>query len=199
MEHNPANSPIRISDACMMFRKEIQKNERPYTASVLKENNALVDEWYNTVLKKICNRQGQIMAGQVWIEWNYFYDGKTIPTFVKAIEDGHIPTPLASEVQYWKTLFEEKSISELIQLGAPTIGHGWKLILSDMYTKKMMEKWDKVYKECDDPLIWRKKGNDFPKLWSQDSDFVFVGWDAETSKDVAEKVGTILHNPIRVD
>ena len=78
------NQPIRISDAASMLRHCISPNERPYKASVMRENNKLIDEWHDKVLKTICDKRGMVRAGQVYPEWEYFYNGKMLKKFHKS-------------------------------------------------------------------------------------------------------------------
>lgn len=194
---DPATLPMRISDAVGMFRREINKNERPYTKAILLSNNTLLDEWENTILKKICNREGKIKAGQVWFEWQYFYTGKIIGSFIEHLEEGLVVRPSKERVDYWIKIFETSSIENLIKIGAPLVGYGWKLLLDDDYIDTMLNRWEKIYKNSNDPLDWRKLSNDYPKLWSENTTVISTRWDEETLKDIQQKVMTIIKTPVQ--
>lgn len=187
---DPGMAPIRVSDACSMLRKRIHLNERPYTNAIYKYNNSLVDEWNEKVMLKIADKNGQVRAGQVWGEWRFFLDGKTIPPFMKAIEDGYVCRPTSQAVDFWVDLFTKKSVEELAAFGQSSIGHGWKLIVDETFIRASIEKWEKVYKGYDDPMAWRKRGHNNPKLWAEDYDSPF--WGPEELKDVTQKVLTVL-------
>lgn len=194
---DPGMAPIRISDASSMLRRRINPNERPYTNAVYKYNNRLVDEWHEKVLMKIADKSGQVRAGQVWGEWKFFYDGKTIPQFMKALEEGHVSRPNEKAVKFWVDIFTKKSIDDIATFGQAAVGHGWKLIVDETFIRKSIEKWEKVYKGTDDPLVWRKRGHDNPKLWAEDYDSPF--WDREELQDVTQKVVTVLKIGVTVE
>lgn len=153
---DPSNTPIRISDAASMLRRQIDPNERPYTKTVLKLNNSLVDEWYETILKNICDTKGCIRAGQMWYEWQYFYIGKTIKQFVESIENGLVMRPDKKAVDYWVKTLKESSVKTLSNMGSPLVGYGWKLIVDETFIRSYLDKWDKIYSVADNPLTWEK-------------------------------------------
>lgn len=186
----PGMAPIRISDASSMLRKRINVNERPYTNAIYKYNNSLVDEWHEKVLMKIADKNGQVRAGQVWGEWRFFLDGKTVPQFMKELEIGHVCRPTANSVDYWVEVFTKKSIEEIAAMGQSAVGHGWKLIVDETFIRSSIEKWEKVYKGYDDPMAWRKRAHNNPKLWAEDYDSPF--WGPEELKDIHQKVLTVL-------
>lgn len=185
-----AQTPVRISDAASMLRVKIDPNERPYTQATMKFNNSLVDEWHEKVLRKICNKDAAIRSGQMWFEWQVFFTGKTITQFMKHLETGLVSRPSEKSVNFWIKTFSDSSIEELVQLGSPLIGHGWKLIIDESFIRSSAEKWEKIYRLSDDPLEWRIIANNHPKLWNMDHESPF--WSQEQLENVTQKVHTIL-------
>lgn len=196
METQMLNNPISISNAASLLRQEINENERPYIKAVYKHNNLLVDEWYNVVLKKIADNKGSIKAGQTLSEWQYFYDGKTISKFVEHLEKGVVVRPPTITLEFWKNTFEKSSVKELMDLGVPLVGYGWKIILDEIFISTQVVKWEKVYKGSNDPLVWRKNANDHAILWSTNNEYSF--WSKDETDKIAQKVISVLKNPIKV-
>ena len=182
--------PMKISDAASMFRVMIKKNERPYIVGVQKYNNSLVDEWHDVILKKICNKEACIRAGSVWGEWNFFYDGKVIMSFMEAYNKNLIARPQKETVEHWVKIFTDSSIEELVKMGPTLVGHAWKMIIDEGFILKCLEKWEKVYSGSNDPLVWREKAHKNPKLWSAAYDSAF--WDEEEYNDIYQKIMTVL-------
>lgn len=183
-------TPIRVIDAASMMRRPIHANERPYTRAVLKSNNRLVDQWEEQVLKKICGSSGTIAAGQVFSEWMYFYTGKTIKKFIENLNAGLITRPTKEAVDKWVDVFTACNVKQLIDMGQPLVGYGWKLIKDETYIRDQLSKWETIYSKTDDPLQWRKIANDHPKLWNMDGESPF--WGPEDFAEIKEKVMTIL-------
>jgi len=183
------NSPIRVSDAAMMLKKQISANERPFTAAMLKHNNKLVDEWHNSVLKKIANDKSTIPSGNVISEWEIFNTGKTIGKFMELYNNKFVCRPPKDIVDFWVKKFTECSIEELIAIGPPAVGHGWKLIIDETFIFKQVEKWEKIYSLSDDPLEWRKLANKHPSLWNAEHASPF--WAREQLEDISQKVTTV--------
>jgi hypothetical protein len=188
------NLPIRIGDAASMMRRAVPPNEKPYTRTVLKFNNKLVDEWEEKVLRKICGSSGTIISGQVFSEWHYFYTGKTIKKFIDGLNNGIISRPAEKGVEYWVDTFTKFSVKQLTDLGSPLVGYGWKLIIDETYIRDQISKWEKIYSLSDDPLQWRKLANNHPKLWNMDGESPF--WGPDDFINISEKVLTFLKTPI---
>ena len=188
------NTPLRIADAASMLRKVINPNERPYTKDILKYNNQIVDSWYSEVLQKICNKNACIRAGQFYSEWQYFYTGKTIKTFIYNLNSGFIFRPSPEVIDHWVKIFTEQSVKQLARLGALCVSHGWKLIMDETLIRDNLNKWEKIYSLSDDPLEWRKLANNYPKLWNMTCESPF--WSQEDSENINQKVMTILKTPI---
>lgn len=193
---NPGNTDLRITDASSMLRSPIDANERPFKKHAIKANNALVDEWHNSVLVKICDANGSIKAGQVEFEWQYFYTGKTIPQFISHLEKGLILRASKETINYWVNIFETYSSVKLASLGTPVVGCGWKLLIGEAHIRDCEEKWEKIYKHSNDPLKWRKDANNYPKLWNQDKSIVPF-WENKKFEEIAQKVLSILQTPIQ--
>lgn len=191
---DPFMAPMRIFDASSILRKSINQNERPYTKAVLKYNNSIVDEWHEKVLVNIATRTGNIRAGQVWTEWQFFYNGKLTFPYMKAFEDGYISRPNPSAVDFWVDKFMNSTIEELVEMGPSAVGHGWKLVSDESSIRKTLERWELVYKHSNEPLEWRKKAHDNPKLWATEYDNVF--WSEEQNKDITQKVFSVLKTSI---
>jgi len=197
MSFNPGENFISISDASTMLKKQLFSNERPYTAAVIKSNNALVSEWHEKVLKKICNKKSAIQAQNVWPEWQYFYVGKTLPQFIEALNNGFVMRASERVIDYWTDIFKNCSIEELIGMGAPLVGYGWKIINDENYIQKCLDRWEFVYSKSDDPLQWRKLANSYPRLWSSEAASIY--WSPEELQEITEKVQTVLKIAITPD
>jgi len=193
----PLNNPVRISDAASMLRRKIDPNERPYAKDTMKFNNNLVDEWHDKVLKHICTKDGTIRVGQMYQEWQFFHTGKIIYKFMDGLTTGIICRPSETAITFWVKEFTDKSVKQLVQLGAPLLSVGWKLIIDETLIRKLSEKYEKIYKHTQDPLEWRKLGNDYPKLWNSDHESPF--WSAEDLAVITQKVMTILRTPITAE
>ena len=187
---DPGMMPIRITDAASMLRKLVDPNERPYTQAVYLNNNKLVDEWYEQILQKIANPSGQVRAGQVWGEWQYYYYGKILPQFMNHLDEGRVCRPTSKAITYWVDVFTKKNASELSKMGQAVVGHGWKLVTDETFIRSSIDKWEKIYSLTNDPLKWRKLAYDNPKLWAADFENPF--WSQDEFKDVTQKVVTIL-------
>jgi len=182
--------PIKITDIVGMLKRQISANERPYVASVIKNNNAIIDEFHEKVLKKICTPEMCIQAGQAMVEWNYFYQGKITKHYIELLNKGLVPTYDETVIKEWIEIFTTKDVVELSNLGQLLVSLGWKLISDDEYRKKCVEMWEKIYSKSDDPMVWRKEANNHPKLWS--SEFIYSFWTTEVFQDVYSKYNTAM-------
>jgi hypothetical protein len=191
---NMFNNPMRVSDCASLMRVTIANNERPYTKTVLKYNNKLVDEWEEQVLKKVCNNKGCVRAGEVWQLWQVYHDGKTIPQLIKLLESGNVSKPAPEVVKYWISVFETYTLEQLIELGPMAVGFGFKLLIDETFISSCLEKWNLVYKDNTDPLKWRELANDNPKLWAEGK---LSFWSEDQNKEILQKIETILGHPIK--
>lgn len=191
------NSPIRIGDAATMLRKRIPANEKPYTAEVLRQNNARVDEWQRSVLRKIANLDGCIPAGRVEGCLRYFIEGKEIYA-IKKFRDTygeHLPEVDEATVKFWIDFIKKSSITDLYQTGGYVLTQGWGIIQNAITLHFSRRKWEEVYSQSDDPATWDKLANDHPHAMNN-KQFPF-GLDGDTLNDMRDKVMAVLRTPIQ--
>lgn len=178
------NQPMRISDAASSLRKKIDKNERPYQHEIYSRNNTLVDEWYETVLTKLADKNGMIPAMRVADCWNYFYNGNQIAKSRKYIK--YFPDVNHEKIKFWINLISKGSIAELYEVGITTILVGWDMISAGIRYHFADEAWEKVFSKSTDPLVWDKMCNDNPHLMH--NRILPYGLTEELVKSMAEKV-----------
>lgn len=180
------NSTMLVSDAASMFRYPITRNMKPYDKAVTEGNNKLVDEWHNSVLKKI-GLQGRIAAGKVGPSWATFYEGKTVRQL------GHhfdmLPRATQTQLDFWTHFFETKTIEELHASGLTMVSIGWALIMNELRLYAAQEKYDHVYHD-EDPLEWDKESAKHRDLMEGKK---MPFWDVDKFRDIQEKVMTILN------
>lgn len=190
-----SRKPISISDAASMLRKKIAKNCPPYTAAIIKKNNEFIDEWYETVLLKIANKQGNIDSGRVWPCWIIFSEGKEIKSF-KKFED-KFEKIKENEIEYWIKFFRDQPIEELCKVGRNVIDAGWQTLAKAIRFYFGEEKYKLIYSQSDNPYEWDKLANKYPQLLKGNP--MPFGLDPESYKDMAQKVNTILSIQVQPD
>lgn len=183
---------ISTSDAASMLRKKIAPNTKPYTESVIKCNNKLVDQWKSEVLDKIATH-GCVDASIVVDSWIHFYEGMSLTQLNQLITQGHLAVPKLEQVEYWRALFQKSTVEQLHALGSGTIAMGW--LTCENYGKYWyaQEKWKRIYSQSESPLIWEKERTKHRSLIRGEE---FSLWDKETEEDVRQKVSTILRTPV---
>ena len=107
------DAPIKTSDAASMLRRKVRKNERPYTTTVIKLNNRLVDEWKKTLLDKLSDHNGTVRTLKVWQSWGIFYEGKTVQKVIELRNGGFLPKTDRNVIDYWVKFFEKSTIEDL--------------------------------------------------------------------------------------
>ena len=180
------DAPISIEDAASMFRRKIGKNEKPYTQTMLRNNNALIDEWKKNVLTRL-SVGGKIAASKVYNTWVLFEEGRNISYIMKNREEFEFPSE--NIVRLWVDRFEKEDILDLAKRGFATVGYAWNLVLSYIRHWYALKKWEAVYSKSDDPVDWIHDAEEHRKLFNGEE---HPFWDATTRKDVEEKIGTIL-------
>lgn len=188
------SKPITISDAACMFRHTIRKNDKPYHQEVMKQNNILVDEWYDKVLVKTADSKGTMPCAKVWPSWNIFGEGKEIDAYLDAI-DNHLPRATEEQIQYWLDFFRKKSIAELRVIGPATVSTGWQFLTSIIRANIAHQKKEHIYPDGATPLDWEKFANKHPNLVR--SKPLPFNLDDDEFGDMLEKVNTIMAIPVK--
>lgn len=184
------DAPIKTSDAASMLRQKIRKNERPYTAVVIKLNNRLVDEWKKTLLDRLADHKGTIRTLKVWQSWGIFYEGKTVQKVIALRDSGFLPKTDRVAIDYWINFFEKSTIEKLHEYGHGTVSFGWLLLQNEIRLWCADEKWEKIYSKSDDPYDWYQESFKHPDL-VQGKSLPF--WDMDKLKEIEERMATVLH------
>ncbi len=159
------NAPVLVTDCAAMYRRRIKGNTPPYDATVLKLNNALVDEWETQVLQKLADKNGRVPASKVHFTWSVFAEGKELWTRQEHLL--YIPEIPDSTANYWVTFFKEKSVEQLHATSMGLVYYGWTLFTTAIRQYFIREKWEKIYSKSKDPLEWIKVANSFGPLMNQ--------------------------------
>lgn len=192
---NGFNLPITTSDAAGMLRVRIPRNGRPYDCSVMKLNNARVDEWKENVLDKMSSNR-KVPAGIVWESWKLFDEGQSTLKLMEMIKCGAVPEVPEKVVEFWKTFFENSTVEEMHEYGSGTISTGWQLLTLHIKLWYVKEKYNALFSQSDDPLHWEKNHHKHTPILRGE---VLPFWDKETFKEISEKVRTILQIQVQPD
>ena len=189
------NTPISTDDAASMYRRKIQKNDRPYVAETTKLNNRKVDDWKKKVLQKICNDGGKVPVGRVEKSWRLYEEGKAIEKYIEIKNKGMFPTYSEEMVEFWKDFFENLTVEELHEYGSGVVSSGWSIIMD--YIKKWYadQKWERLFSQSSEPLFWEK--NYHPHTDYLDGKIMPL-WDQDKFQDINQKVASVLGNEVKV-
>lgn len=183
---------MSIMEAASMLRKKVNRNDRPYTQAVVKGNNDLVDDWYETVLKKICDKKGMVPAMHIESSIRFYIEGRETQSFISV--SPYIPRVTDEQIDYWIRFFRQP-IEDIHRAGAFVTKLGWDILTGALKTYYAREKWEHVYSQSPNPLDWEKMFNEYPSLISGDP--LPYNLDREEVKDMEMKVRTILN--IRIE
>jgi hypothetical protein len=189
------NLPISIEDAASMFRRKIQKNDRPYIAETTKLNNDKVEDWKTSVLQKVCNDKGDILAGRVLESWKLYEEGKAIEKYIEVKKMGMMLEYPPSVIDFWKDFFEHLSIGEIHSYGTGVVSTGWNIIQSYIRMWFADEKWEKLFSQGDS-LYWEQNYK-YHSMLLEGKSLPF--WNPDIFKEITEKVVTVLSNQIASD
>lgn len=156
------DAPIKTTDAASMLRRRVRKNERPYTTTVIKLNNRLVDEWKKSLLDRMADHKGMVRTIKVWQSWGVFYEGKTVQKVIELRDQGLLPKTDKKIIDYWIEFFEKSTIEELHEYGHGTVSFGWLLLQNEIRLWCADEKWEKIYSKSDDPYDWYQNLSNIP-------------------------------------
>lgn len=181
------NLPISVDDAASMLRVLIPKNEKPYTTEVMRMNNRMVERWKTELLDRLQNTSGKIPSGIVWNSWMIFNDG--LETRKLLSQGDNIIRPSEEEVEKWRNLFENSTITELYELGRSVLVYGWELIKTDIRLWVSQEKYNRLFYD-DNVYEWYQRSKSQQDLINGKC---LPYWSPEILTDVSDKITTILH------
>lgn len=187
-------TPILVSDATSMLKKNISRNERPLTRTVQELNNKKIDNWKTQVLDKLSDENGRVPSGKVWDYWSTYDEGLEILSYYNLYEKGSITEFPEEVVDYWLDAFENLEVEELYELGTGAVMYGWSVIDLTIKLWLAKKKYDVLYSKSDDPLYWEKHKNEFSDIVDGKQ---LPFWNHDILKDVTQKIGVILQNSVR--
>ena len=189
------NAPIAIDDVAGMYRRKVQRNDRPYIAETTKLNNRTVDDWKKNVLQKICDGEGKVPANRVEKSFRLYEEGKNIEQYMEMKKKGMVPVYSDEVIEFWKDFFENLTVGELHAHGSGVVATGWLLIQE--YTKVWFaeQKWERLFSKSRDPLWWEEN-------YHSHTDYldgkIHPLWTNEKMDDIFQKVAAVLANEIKM-
>lgn len=180
---------ISTADAASMFRKKIAKNTPPYTKTIQEANNKLVNRWKKEVLDNLADTNGKIQCSKVAETWSTFNESQTIRSYIKLRDQGMMPRATQEQLDFWLEFFT-LDIETMHSYGTGTVSFGWILVQNEMRMMFADEKWEHIYSKSENAYECEKIARDYPELMKGTK--LPFGWDAETFRDIQEKVRTIL-------
>jgi len=190
-------SPIRVKDLTSMMRRKISNNEKPYTASVLRSNNALVDEWEERVLLRTCNSKSEIPASRAERSLRVFLEGKFIVHFIK--NRSMFPDPPLDTVLHYIDFFRKNDVREIQALGTVVVSLAWGMINTYVKNQLADRKWELVYSQSDDPKEWERLSGTHHSLFDLQNPELPLDLTSEDIRNIGEKVSPILTITIKPD
>lgn len=189
------NGPISIEDAAGMYRRKVQRNDRPYVAETTKLNNRMVDDWKKNVLQKICDGNGQVPAGRVEKSWRLYEEGKAIEQYIEMKKKGMIPSYSDEVIEFWKDFFENLTVEEIHSHGSGVVFTGWQILQEYIKIWFAEQKWEKLFSKSKDPLWWEKNQHDYTDYLEGKLEPL---WSHEKFDDITQKIASILGNQVKV-
>ena len=186
------NRPILIQDVAGMLRKPVGKNDKPYTADIIKYNNELIDTWYHSVLVKIANNKGEVRTQEAQFGLVVFIEGKELYG-LRAHSDS-LPALDGAQTRYWIDVLKTQNISQLREMGVSVVHQALQYVGEAIRRSVGDEKWELIYSHSEDPLDWHHRAFKHSKLFS--NEFLPYDLTVEEMGDITDKVRTILSNPI---
>ena len=190
MEHMP-ETYMSVLDAVSIFKKSINKNDKPYITLMKKRNNQQIDDAKRDVFdRKSAMTGGRLQASTVWPLLDVYLKGIHTLDFSKHMSN--IPRMTEEQVAYWVSFFE-KPIEEIIVSERLTIIIGWNVLQAENELRLTDERL-KIYSKSEDPLDWHNemfKSRVYQKeniFWPNKQEFL----------NVQEKVRAVIENPIKI-
>lgn len=186
-------SRIRRSDATSMLLRKIDRNERPYIRVVLEGNNRIVEQWDDTVLRKIVDKDGALPSCRVERSLTTFKEGIEVSQYI--VHQQYIPVPSQEQIDYWINFFRTTTMEDLHNAGPFVVAAGWSVLRSAIQNFVANEKWEKIYSQTHDPVKREKLRDKHPELSFKDR--LPFGLSAEECNDFGLRVSTL--SSIRIE
>jgi hypothetical protein len=180
------NSPILISDATSMFRRQIKPNTPPYTETILRKNNKKVDAWEKDMLNEVCDSDGKIPAGRIQVLLKLYEEGMSYKSFLDRFP--YIPRPTEEQLEYWKN-FLDRPMEELYDDGPELCLLGWQIVCNELKLRDTIKKYEEVYSKSNDPTEWYDLSLKNRPLF--DGSYHSF-WDEDKIKDISQRIQTIV-------
>jgi hypothetical protein len=194
-------SLIGVEDAVSMFRRRASANERPYTVTMYKYNNDLLEDWKRDVLSAMANGSGMVRAEMVSESLSVYLEGRSLRQIEAHLDKMAFPTD--SQVLYWRRFFETNTTLEsLTEQGREVCLYGWKTIVDYIRYWATKEKLAKVFQN-DDAREWQSnnrrhkflmKGELLPPLLTDVSGGV-RGWILDDMSSRQEMINSLQLRP----
>lgn len=185
-------APIRVSDAAAMFRRKIGPNTRPYDNAVIKNNNKMIDDWEERVLKRIANK-GVVKSSDVWSSWMIYYEGYVISKLIPLMEAGLITGESEETLEFCKTLLK-KPIEELCTYGNAIVLRCWQILQHELKMIIAEQKYNLVFSQSDDPVEWYRMSKEHQDLFAGR---IFPFWSQDEFDDVSQKIAPIVNFAVK--
>lgn len=154
MQREMEMAPVNIKDLKMMYIAKIGANEGRIAAEVKEANNALVEEWYDTMLVKLCNDKREITCKEAGEYWEIFKEGKRLAKY-KNFE--HLMHHYDIEiVKKWREFFEQ-DIKTIHAYSHRVALIGWAYIQGYYNHCIATELIEKMY-TSENPVDWAAEG-----------------------------------------
>lgn len=154
------NSPIAISDATSMFRRKMEANFPPYTATVVKYNNSMIDKWEKDMLVPM-SKNGKLPAGKISHAWKVFESEAECAYFDQS---DLIPRPDEKQLERM-VKFLTGPFEDMIKKGSVFCMAVFQTVMLELNVQLMEQRMDKVFDGSDNPVDWWMKSQSNKQLF----------------------------------
>jgi len=178
-------SLISVQDAFAFHYRQIDKNERPYTVTVIKKNNDLLEIWKEKLLSRLADESGYLEAEIAAISLKVFLDGTEVIALSKECTFLEFKEPSP-----WFARLENASLEEVWELRNVTLKYALADITKSIQMNLAGEQYDKVFCHSNDPLEWYKLSQKHRELFM--GGYRAFGIEEARVKAVLDKISTVL-------
>lgn len=177
--------PINVNDFAKAIQKPISANEKPYTASARKVDNAEIDEFVSTVLSQFQDSKKQVVVKDAWFYFEIFRERREIER-MQAIKS-HLPRPTDAQLRHIITTLKNSTVEELKGLGNFAVAYAWDVLTKEIKMRSSEEKWKTVYSTTTDFKKLVKLVESNIQLFTGGTSLI-EGLSNNNLNDIAEKV-----------